>query len=139
MKIIMRFAFTALLLLAQPLWAETASTPVRLEINSLLDRLQSSGCQFNRNGTWYMASDAKAHLLNKLEYLEKRASVQSTEQFIDLAATRSSVSGVPYQVRCGNTAPVDSKLWLSIELEAVRSANKTRAPASHVETVQKAQ
>ena len=118
--------FVLLLFLAKPLWAETTDTTARLEINSLLDRLQSSGCQFNRNGTWYAASEAKAHLLGKLEYLEKRGSLQSTEQFINMAASKSSVSGKPYQVMCGNTAPVESKLWLTEELQAVRSGSKNR-------------
>lgn len=113
----------ALLLLATPLWAETANTPTHAEINSLLERLQVSGCQFNRNGTWYTAAEAKAHLLDKLEYVEKRVALKSTEQFIDLAASKSSMSGKPYQVRCGNTAPVESKLWLTKELKAMRSGS----------------
>lgn len=122
----MRLIFIILLLIVQPLWAESADTPTRVEINLLLERLQSSGCQFNRNGTWYTAPEAKAHLLKKLEYLEKRGSVQSTEQFIDLAASKSSVSGEPYQVMYGNAAPVESKVWLIEELQAVRSGSKNK-------------
>ncbi|HZX30912.1 MAG TPA: DUF5329 domain-containing protein [Rhodocyclaceae bacterium] len=126
----MRFVFAAIALLtialSSPLRAEPSAEAVRAEIHSLLDRLESSGCQFNRNGTWHTAPEAKAHLLTKLDYLDKRATVQSTEQFIDLAASKSSLSGTPYQVRCGNTAPVESKLWLTKELQAVRSPGKTK-------------
>jgi hypothetical protein len=122
------FAAIALVILSfsTPLRAEPAAGSVRTEINALLDRLESSGCQFNRNGSLHTGAEAKAHLLGKLDYLDKKGAVQSTEQFIDLAASKSSVSGKPYQVVCGNAAPVESKLWLSRELEAVRSLRKTK-------------
>lgn len=105
-----------------PVLAATAPTaaPVRAEIDALLGKLQASGCQFNRNGSWYSGSEAKDHLLRKLDYLEGRGSVQNTEQFIDLAAPKSSSSGAAYRVRCGNAAAVDSKAWLSAELAALR-------------------
>lgn len=126
----MRLIFISLFFLAQSVWAQSGQTPTRVEIASLLERLQSSGCQFNRNGTWYTASQARAHLLGKLEYLEKRGSLQSAEQFIDLAASKSSVSGKPYQVMCGNTASMESKVWLSKELQALRSGSKNKVPDS---------
>jgi hypothetical protein len=115
-----------ILTLSNPLRAEPVGENFRTETNVLLDRLESSGCQFNRNGTWHTGAEAKAHLLNKLDYLEKKSAVQSTEQFIDLAATKSSMSGTPYQVRCANAAPVESKQWLSRELQSLRSARKAK-------------
>jgi hypothetical protein len=36
---------------------------VRAEVDALLGKLESSGCQFNRNGSWHSAAEAKAHLL----------------------------------------------------------------------------
>jgi len=95
--------------------------PARAEVDALLTRLQSSGCQFNRNGSWYDGAEAKAHLLRKLEYLEKKDLVRNAEQFIELGASTSSSSGKPYMVKCGAAAPVDSKAWLSTELKAIRA------------------
>jgi hypothetical protein len=95
-------------------------SPARPEIDALLQRLQSSGCSFNRNGSWYEARDARAHLVKKLEYLEDRNLVQTTEQFIDRAATGSSLSGKPYLVRCGSAEPVESRTWLTQQLKALR-------------------
>ncbi len=95
---------------------------VRTEIETLLNNLQASGCEFNRNGSWHSGEEAKAHLLSKLEYLEDKGSVQTTEQFIELAASASSFSGQPYQVKCGDSAAVSSHQWLSKELASVRSA-----------------
>jgi len=95
--------------------------PARAEVDALLTRLQSSGCQFNRNGSWYNGADAKTHLLRKLEYLEKKDLVKNAEQFIDLGASSSSSSGKPYMVKCGSAAPVESKAWLGAELKAIRA------------------
>ncbi len=102
--------------------ASTTSTPVRTEIDTLLSKLQLSGCQFNRNGTWYNGSEAKDHLLRKLEYIEGKRTIQSTEQFIELAASKSSLSGRAYQVKCGSAAPLESRQWLTEQLTIIRGS-----------------
>lgn len=100
--------------------AAPTAVPIRAEIDALLDKLQASGCQFNRNGAWHNGSEAKVHLLRKLEYLEGKGTVESTEQFIELAASKSSFSGKAYQVRCGTEAAVESQLWLTRQLAILR-------------------
>jgi len=95
---------------------------VKTEIDGLMTRLEASGCEFNRNGTWYSGTEVKAHLLRKLKYLEDRGAVKSTEQFIELGASTSSTSGQPYLVRCGNGTPVTSRTWLLAQLQAMRAA-----------------
>jgi hypothetical protein len=112
-------ALTLAALAASVLAAPTAA-PVRAEIDTLLARLVTSGCAFGRNDAWHAGADAKAHLLNKLEYIEKYATIATTEQFIDLAATKSSMSGNPYLVRCGNAAAVQSGPWLLGQLQELR-------------------
>lgn len=108
--------------------AAPTAAPVRTEIDRLLSALQASGCSFNRNGSWYSGADAKDHLLRKLEYIEGRSTVQSTEQFIDLAAAKSSTSGQPYQVRCGAESPVDSQVWLARQLAVLRAGGGKGKP-----------
>jgi hypothetical protein len=105
-----------------------ASLPpaARAEIDVLLSRLEASSCTFNRNGTWYPATEAKAHLLGKLKYLEDRGAVQSAEQFIERAASSSSTTGQPYLVKCGSDAPVQSGTWLLSQLQVTRSAGRAR-------------
>ena len=101
--------------------AAPTAAPVRAEINTLLTTLQTSGCQFNRNGSWYSGAEAKDHLLRKLDYFEGKTTVQNTEQFIELAATQSSSSGKAYQVKCGaNAQAVESRQWLSAQLATLR-------------------
>ena len=79
------------------LWSASAAAPapvpVRAEIDGLLARLQSSGCEFNRNGSWYSGAEAKTHLMRKLDYLDGKDLVTSTEKFIELGASTSSSSG----------------------------------------------
>jgi hypothetical protein len=101
----------------------------RVEIDGLMNRLEASGCEFQRNGSWHTAVEARAHLLGKLKYLEERGAVKSAEQFIELAASTSSMSGEPYLVRCANSAPVASRTWMRSQLQALRSApGATKVP-----------
>ena len=97
------------------------------EIDALLVRLVASGCEFNRNGRWYTGVEAKSHLLQKLKYFEDRSMVQTTEQFIEKAASGSSMSGKPYLVRCGNNPPVESGQWLRSELKDLRPVTRTKS------------
>lgn len=127
----MRAVLVICLLLCCGLDLRAAPLPpsARAEVDALLAKLQVSSCEFNRNGAWYSAADAKTHLLRKLEYLEGKGLVQSAEQFIDLGASTSSSSGKPYLVKCGSANPIESKLWLSQELKAIRSTvNLAPAP-----------
>jgi hypothetical protein len=120
-----------MLLLAWLLVAAAIAAPlapaVQTEIDALLGRLEASGCEFNRNGTWYPATEVKPHLLRKLGYLEDRGLVQTTEQFIERAASGSSMSGKPYLVKCGNGAPVQSGQWLRSQLKELRAAAPARS------------
>jgi hypothetical protein len=102
--------------------AAPLSPAARTEIDGLMSRLESSGCEFSRNGSWYTGADAKSHLLRKLKYLEDGGAVQTTEQFIELAASNSSTTGQPYLVRCGHGATVESSTWLRSELQILRAS-----------------
>jgi len=120
----------ALVLLAAIQAASAAPLPpsARAEVDALLARLQASGCEFNRNGSWYSGAEAKGHLLKKLDYLEGKDLVQTAEQFIERGASSSSMSGRPYLVRCAGKAPVESAQWLKAELQQVRTARAASAP-----------
>ena len=103
---------------------------VQAEITSLLSRLETSDCKFNRNGSWYSGAKAKAHMLTKLRYLEARTTLTSAEQFIELAATKSSVSGKPYLVQCGDTPAQTSAEWLTTQLKSLRAVQRSGSSAS---------
>jgi hypothetical protein len=101
--------------------AAPLSPAARTEIDGLMSKLETSGCEFSRNGTWYTSIDAKSHLLRKLKYLEERGAVQTAEQFVELAASSSSTTGQPYLVKCGSGTPVQSGTWLLSQLQVMRS------------------
>jgi hypothetical protein len=102
--------------------AAPAPPAVHSEIDALFVKLQAPGCQFNRNGSWYSGADAQAHLRKKMDYLEGKNMVKTTEDFITLGAATSSSSGKPYLVRCGESQPVESKVWLNDQLKVLRQA-----------------
>jgi hypothetical protein len=113
---------SALICTALALSAASAAPPSESavqEIEHLLGSLSTSGCQFYRNGKWYPSGKAVEHLRMKYNYLLEKDLVNSAEQFVERAATRSSRSGKPYQVRCGGD-PVPSAIWLTRELQRYR-------------------
>jgi hypothetical protein len=104
--------------------AADLSAQGKAEISYLLTYLKNSGCQFNRNGKWYSADEAVAHLDTKYDYLLKKNMLASAEDFIDKAAAKSSMSGKPYLVQCGSEAPAPSSAWFRAELAQYRSGKR---------------
>lgn len=94
------------------------------EIEHLIVQLGASGCEFNRNGTWYPSTAAQSHLQRKYDYLVKKNLVTTAESFIERGGSESSSSGQAYLVKCGNAAPVPSAAWLTAELQRFRAATK---------------
>lgn len=92
------------------------------EINGLLDFIEHSECRFVRNGSEYLGPQARSHLEKKLEYLEEHDKVNSAEDFIELAATQSSKSGLAYEVRCP-AGMQPAGLWLKTELQRQRQGH----------------
>ncbi len=93
---------------------------VQVEVSFLLGYVEGSGCEFQRNGSWHAAPEAQAHLRDKYNYLAARDLVQTTEQFIERGATKSSLSGQPYLVRCNGGPLIASNQWLHDELSRLR-------------------
>ncbi len=132
-----RLSFAALLAVMTSI-AHAGALPAnaRLEIEAVLTALKTSGCQFNRNGTWHSGADAQAHLTKKLTYLADKNLIKSAEEFIAQGASTSSVSGKPYQVRCGAAAlrrplllcsTARSGCWINSKPSGSRSLEATRA------------
>jgi hypothetical protein len=122
----MRLPLLLLLALVVTVPAGAAPPPAAVrEIQGLIAALGASGCDFQRNGSWYPAKKAEQHLRRKYEYLRERDKVATAEQFIALAGTRSSMSGRAYSVRCPGRPVVDSAAWLQGRLRALRGAGPT--------------
>lgn len=116
-------AIAAIFFISLAAAAAEPSAVARGEIEHLLGHLERSGCQFQRNGSWYGAPEARAHLEKKYRYLLDKGLIGTAEDFIARAGSESSMSGKPYEVRCGSETPVTSKAWLSAELRHLRERN----------------
>jgi hypothetical protein len=97
------------------------------EINHLLGLMENSGCEFFRNGTWYDAQRAAAHLRSKYTALAVNAQIETAEDFIDKAASNSSMSGQAYLIRCGGAVPMTTRQWFSAALARYRGASGVRS------------
>jgi len=113
-------SFASALMFGSLTWAGAPSAATQAEISHLLAYLRTSGCEFQRNGTWYSAGDAAAHLERKNQYLVKHSQIGSAEDFIEKAASTSSMTGEPYLVRCQLHQTVPSAVWLRAELDRFR-------------------
>jgi uncharacterized protein DUF5329 len=100
-----------------------AEPPIRmqLEVSFLLGYIEGSRCAFYRNGAWHDSKEAQAHLRDKYKWLSARNLINTTEEFIERAATESSLSGQAYEVKCNGGAPVTSNQWLRDELARLRT------------------
>lgn len=79
------------------------------DVEYLLVRIERSGCTFVRNGTSYPSTDAAAHLRRKVDVVNRNF---TTDEFIDAIASKSSMTGQPYLVRCAGVTDVPSGEWL---------------------------
>ena len=112
-------ALGALLQAASPVQAAEPPAAVVEQIKQLLDFVATSSCIFIRNGTEYDGATAAQHVQQKYEYFRDRDRIHSVEDFIDLAATKSALSGKPYQIRCPGQPVAPAADWLRAELRTL--------------------
>lgn len=117
-------AALAVLLVAarSPAYSADATSNADADIGALLGRLAASNCTFSRNGRWYTAAEARQHLARKWRHTPLPNA--SAEEFIELAASRSSETGTAYMVRCPGVPDTPAAAWLRQELAALRGASR---------------
>jgi len=85
-------------------------------IEALLAAMEhAEGLVFIRNGKEYDGAEAAAHLRRKWDATKDR--VRTAEQFIEYLATKSSMSGKPYEIRLGDGTVVPAADWLTERLD----------------------
>jgi hypothetical protein len=110
----------ALLLTGLCVFPAAASEPDwQNEVDYLLSYVEQSGCSFIRNDKVYDSVQAREHISKKYDYVKKR--INTAEQFITYAASKSSITGKSYQVTCGDTTR-PSSAWLEEALVNYRKA-----------------
>lgn len=91
----------------------------KAEVDHLLDFVRGSNCTLIRNRRTHTSKEAHTHILRKYEHFREK--IQNTEDFIDLAASKSTLSGRPYHVTCDGGQPISTRDWLLRELDRYRS------------------
>ena len=89
------------------------------EVEHLIAFLETSDCSMVRNGASHDGADAARHVRRKYQYF--RDDIGSTEEFIELSATKSTMSRKAYEVHCPGQPPRKSADWLMDELKAYRA------------------
>lgn len=89
------------------------------EVEHLLAFVRQSNCVMVRNGDEHNGEKAVSHIQNKYDYFSE--DITSTEQFIEYSATKSTMSGKYYMVRCPDGKEIRSQDWLLEELAAFRA------------------
>lgn len=90
----------------------------QMEIDFLISYVNNSECIFNRNGIDYKGSEAITHIKRKYDYYKNE--IKTTKDFIELAATKSEISGINYTVKCKNSEIQELGKWLLKALSTLR-------------------
>ena len=94
-------------------------------IEYLLASVAGSELQFVRNGKTHSGPEAVKHMRRKYEHFEDR--IHSPEEFIELAATKSMLSGKAYTVR-SDDGEIPTAEWLQTLLAEYRDARDSKSP-----------
>lgn len=95
----------------------SAAPQLQTEIQYLTRMVKASPCDFIRNGDVHSGIDAAEHMLNKYDYFEDE--IQTAEDFIRKAASKSTLTGKSYEVKCSNSH-ITSQQWLLRKLNQFR-------------------
>ena len=110
------------MLLLTALVSLNASADSFKEISHLLNFVKSTDCTYERNGKRHTGAEALGHIKKKYDYFSD--DIETAEDFIQYAATKSKMSGKFYLVHCPSQPTIKSQDWLLAELKRYRSSAK---------------
>ena len=110
--------YAALFIAALLFFPAVSCAAMQEEIDHLLNYIKTSDCVFIRNNSPHTPEKAVKHIQKKYNYLKKR--IKATEDFIQGAATQSSISGKPYMIICDGKEMATAD-WLRAELQRYRT------------------
>jgi hypothetical protein len=135
-KLFLAMASAALLMASLPVESKekeekAAEEDLEVVVEHLLDFVRTSDVIFIRNNKEHPPEKAAKHIEKKYKHYRKK--IKTPEDFIEYSATKSMMSGKPYQVRMKDGTVIATKDWLTAELERYRSGEKEAKPDSTVE------
>jgi hypothetical protein len=90
-------------------------------IQHLITYVRESDVTFERNFSRHDSDEAAVHIENKYQHF--RDEIDTPEQFIELCATASLVTGKQYMIIDGQGETIPAGEWLNIELARYRLQN----------------
>ena len=96
----------------------SAQAEYKSEIVHLLEYIKATECTYIRNGTSHSGTEAAAHIQKKYDYFKN--DIASAEDFIRLSATKSTMFGNKYYIKCSRSPKIESGVWLLKELGRYR-------------------
>ena len=115
-----RIEFILILIFLSPL---TFASEIKSEIDYLLKHITEIEGTFIRNDKEHTPKEAVKHIQKKYNYFKKK--ITTTEEFIELSATKSTSSGKIYYIKTeGKKVP--SKEYLLEILSKYREAHKSK-------------
>lgn len=112
------FALAAFFLLLTPVAHAGRTASLDATIRHLIAYVAHSDLTFVRNSEEYNGKQASEHMQKKYAHFGDR--INTPEDFIELCASRSLLSGRPYLVITGQ-GTISTRDWLTAELEAYRN------------------
>jgi hypothetical protein len=91
-------------------------------IQYLIKSVSGSSLTFFRNGSSYTPSEAAEHMNRKYQHF--REEIDTPEEFIELCATKSLLTGKPYLVVDGQGKERRTSDWLRAKLAAYQERNR---------------
>ncbi len=115
-----------LLLLTVPLKADWKTEKAKIEY--LLQEISMVEGVFVRNETEHAPQEAVEHLRMKIKramesWFAPKKEKWTAEMFIDKLASKSSLSGKPYQIKLNDGRVINSRDWLNRKLKQFKPTN----------------
>lgn len=128
MRALLLLLCLAALPLALPAQEADTAGDVEAESRYLIARVAESDRVFWRNGNRHTGPQAAEHIQRKYEHFRDR--ITTGEQFIELAASRSTLTGKPYEILLADGRRQPLAQWLLKHLEDYRLARGAAAGKS---------
>ena len=95
----------------------------RHEVDHLIKFVNNTPCQIDRNWTKHSGPEALAHIQQKYDYF--RDDIKTTEQFIEYSASKSTMTGRDYLLKCKGRSTIKTRDWLLQELQKYRAQRES--------------
>jgi len=120
----MKYLLTTILLTFSSLAFADVPPEQKPEVEHLLEFVRQSDCLMIRNGNEHEGEEAASHIQKKYDYFAD--DITTTEAFIEYSATKSTISGKYYTVKCPDGKEMRSQDWLLNELAVFRGNDEEK-------------